>query len=442
MKFLLFLFSFTFISSVVAAARLTCQQHFQKMYTTSDSKLALERNLALCHEVFNAYLKDNAVLDCTDTVDLFCKTLTKSQIRVENYSYNPIKAAAMLQGGYALGMAGATGIMNLFSPPLEVPKPTTAKRKENAQKQMTESECLHQVKAEGVVGYRYQASNKRCYVTDCEKGYVKSQDHSICVFKAEEECLVKNDDSYAKANAAEHVMRWGYGRGLDESADCYIAQCVSGWSPNTYGTECEKDMDPEIIVKKKEKKVVKSSYGVGGGSDNDAFYKSANAMSDNFNLASSYSFRGYSPNVYFTRHSTAAAGKPDGSPLETSRIGGMYGMRKLSWEPNWRPHKGLDLSCSTGTPIYATGDGKVLSAGYAGGCGLAVQIEHDDGIHKTRYCHLSQMKVSNGQSVSRGTVIGLCGSTGNSSGSHLHYEVKENWYLKNPYKYLTGGREL
>lgn len=237
MKIFIFLFLFIFSFSVFAIEELSCREHFQKMYTTSKIKTALERNKSLCIEEFKTYLKNNT--KCNNHIDNFCNTLTKSQIKVENYSYNPIKTMAMLQSGFLLGSSSTAAIINWISPPLEVPPPTTEKRKENATKKMTESECLYQGKAEGVVSFRYDASKKRCYVKECKKGYDKSSNHSICIFKAEKVCLEKNSDT--NANISRHIVSWGYGRDLKESADCYISECENGWSVNTFGSKCEKD---------------------------------------------------------------------------------------------------------------------------------------------------------------------------------------------------------
>ena len=87
-------------------------------------------------------------------------------------------------------------------------------------------------------------------------------------------------------------------------------------------------------------------------------------------------------------------------------------------------HPGIDLSGSYGTPIYATAEGTVLRAGWnSGGYGNLVEIDHGRGI-STRYGHMSAILVSAGQHVTRGEQIGRMGSTGRSTGNHLHYEVR------------------
>ncbi len=85
-------------------------------------------------------------------------------------------------------------------------------------------------------------------------------------------------------------------------------------------------------------------------------------------------------------------------------------------------HAGVDFRARSGTPIVAVTDGQVTGAGRMGGCGQAVRLRHGGGTD-TRYCHMSRIAVSRGQSVKRGQVIGYVGSTGLSTGPHLHYEM-------------------
>ena len=103
---------------------------------------------------------------------------------------------------------------------------------------------------------------------------------------------------------------------------------------------------------------------------------------------------------------------------QTSR----FGMRRHPILGYRRMHSGVDFKASYGTPIVAVSDGQVSSAGRAGGCGIAVRVNHGSGL-STRYCHMSRMAVRSGQSVRRGQVIGYVGSTGLSTGAHLHYEM-------------------
>lgn len=99
-------------------------------------------------------------------------------------------------------------------------------------------------------------------------------------------------------------------------------------------------------------------------------------------------------------------------------------------------HQGLDISTSKGQPVYATANGTVESAAYSGEYGNLIVLRHDFGL-STRYGHLSKLNVRPGASVKRGDVIGLVGSTGRSTGAHLHYEVLANGKLINPLPLLT-----
>ncbi|WP_434599304.1 M23 family metallopeptidase [Streptomyces sp. A5-4] len=92
-----------------------------------------------------------------------------------------------------------------------------------------------------------------------------------------------------------------------------------------------------------------------------------------------------------------------------------------SWSSGY--HTGVDFSASSGTSVKAVGAGTVVSAGWSGSYGNEVVIQHNDGRY-SQYAHLSSLSVSSGQSVTGGTQIGLSGSTGNSTGPHLHFEIR------------------
>ena len=110
--------------------------------------------------------------------------------------------------------------------------------------------------------------------------------------------------------------------------------------------------------------------------------------------------------------------------------------------PRWgRMHSGTDFAASTGTPIYATADGVVTFAGWLSGYGRLVKIEHAFGI-ETRYAHQSKIRVKVGQKVSRGDRIGDMGSSGNSTGTHLHYEVRLGDKAVNPMKFIKAAKDV
>lgn len=97
-------------------------------------------------------------------------------------------------------------------------------------------------------------------------------------------------------------------------------------------------------------------------------------------------------------------------------------------------HRGMDFSCDMRTPVYATADGKVVSAKWQSGYGYTVELDHGYG-YRTRYAHLHSFKVKRGQSVVRGEQIALSGNSGKSTGPHLHYEVLVKDRPVNPINY-------
>ena len=106
-----------------------------------------------------------------------------------------------------------------------------------------------------------------------------------------------------------------------------------------------------------------------------------------------------------------------------------------------RLHAGTDFAGPVGTPIYATADGVVVSAGWSSGYGRLIKIQHEFGI-ETRYAHLNAMHVSVGQRVSRGQRIGDMGNSGRSTGPHLHYEVRVGGSPVNPMIYIRAGQDV
>ena len=115
---------------------------------------------------------------------------------------------------------------------------------------------------------------------------------------------------------------------------------------------------------------------------------------------------------------------------------GTFGGRSdpFSGEPAF--HQGIDISTEKGQPVFATADGTVDSASYSGDYGNFIVLRHGFGL-STRYGHLSGFAVKPGNTIKRGDVIGYVGSTGRSTGAHLHYEILANGRLINPLKLLT-----
>lgn len=113
-----------------------------------------------------------------------------------------------------------------------------------------------------------------------------------------------------------------------------------------------------------------------------------------------------------------------------------YGER---WCPfhGYESHNGADIDAARGSAVLAAKSGRVIQAGWNGGYGISVMIAHSDGI-TTLYGHMSDWNVSEGQTVSQGEVIGWCGSTGNSTGPHIHYTMYKNGETINSLDYLPG----
>ncbi len=103
-------------------------------------------------------------------------------------------------------------------------------------------------------------------------------------------------------------------------------------------------------------------------------------------------------------------------------------------------HSGQDIATAWGTPVVATGDGIVIFAGVQNGYGNVVVIDHGNGL-TTRYGHLSKIETMEGQEIKRGDMLGRVGSTGRSTGPHLHYEVRINDTAVSPRRYLPGSDE-
>ena len=126
--------------------------------------------------------------------------------------------------------------------------------------------------------------------------------------------------------------------------------------------------------------------------------------------------------------------------------GGFFGTYSFVWpapyygdvsgNDYWSGHQAVDAACFEGDSIFASDSGVVIYAGpISGGYGNLVAIDHQNG-YLTLYAHLSGFNVACGQSVSQGQVIAFCGSTGNSTGAHLHFEVRQNGGFVNPWHVL------
>ncbi len=122
------------------------------------------------------------------------------------------------------------------------------------------------------------------------------------------------------------------------------------------------------------------------------------------------------------------------SELSLKQMASGYGKRVDPVYGTVKFHEGMDFACDVGTPVYATGNGTVLSAEWASGYGNMVEIDHGYG-YTTRYAHLSELLVRPGQKVGRGDLIAKSGNTGKSTGPHVHYEVRLRGEPQNPVNY-------
>lgn len=139
--------------------------------------------------------------------------------------------------------------------------------------------------------------------------------------------------------------------------------------------------------------------------------------------------------------SSAALGQmPRYLPVSGNGLTSSFGMRRHPVLGIERRHSGLDLAAAYGTPIAATADGTVAFANWNGGYGLLVAVDHGGGI-ETRYGHMARLAVAPGQRVRTGDLLGYVGSTGLSTGPHVHYEVRVNGAAVNPYGNLRPYRK-
>ena len=118
-------------------------------------------------------------------------------------------------------------------------------------------------------------------------------------------------------------------------------------------------------------------------------------------------------------------------------ISSSFGARSSSFSGRVEFHKGIDIRARTGTPIIAPAKGTVSFAGVDGAYGLTVELQHSRTI-TTKYAHMQRIAVREGQQLRRGDIVGFVGSTGRSTGPHLHYEVKVNGVHVNPMRYILN----
>jgi murein DD-endopeptidase MepM/ murein hydrolase activator NlpD len=143
----------------------------------------------------------------------------------------------------------------------------------------------------------------------------------------------------------------------------------------------------------------------------------------------------------FERVKTYAEKLPLANPAPGQQITSLFGNRMDPFFGKLAMHPGIDFRQKVGGKVFSTGAGTVVSAGRAGGYGNMVEIDHGNGV-STRYGHLSRILVAKGQKVADGDVIALSGSTGRSTGPHVHYEVRLGGKAVDPLRYLNAGMKL
>lgn len=130
------------------------------------------------------------------------------------------------------------------------------------------------------------------------------------------------------------------------------------------------------------------------------------------------------------------------TPLKGYAINSAYGLRRLASEARARQHKGVDIAAPQGTSVFVACEGEVLRTGYdAAGYGRFIEVRHPNGM-STLYAHLSRVDVARGDRLGSGERIGLVGSTGRSTGPHLHFEVRRDHTQVNPTSVLGQEFEI
>ena len=132
---------------------------------------------------------------------------------------------------------------------------------------------------------------------------------------------------------------------------------------------------------------------------------------------------------------------PLAAPVDSTLVSSRFGVRADPFLGSSALHTGIDFVATSGSAVGATADGMVIQAGYNGGYGNMVEVDHGGGV-VTRYGHLSSIAVGVGEKVRTGEIVGRVGSTGRSTGPHLHYEVRRDGGPIDPSRFLRAGRKI
>jgi murein DD-endopeptidase MepM/ murein hydrolase activator NlpD len=169
-------------------------------------------------------------------------------------------------------------------------------------------------------------------------------------------------------------------------------------------------------------KVLSAEFVNNGKSNQAMFFQDASSSKGQY-----YTFNGESLRKAFLA-----------SPLEFTRMSSGYGIRVHPITNDKRAHKGIDYAAPTGTPVRTVGDGVVEFAGNQRGYGNVIEIKHRDG-KSTLFAHLSRIGVQKGQKVEQGDIVGAVGSTGFSTGPHLHFEFRIDGEHRDPLTLVAEG---
>ncbi len=159
-----------------------------------------------------------------------------------------------------------------------------------------------------------------------------------------------------------------------------------------------------------------------------------------FNTLRSFSTAHFD-STFFAKGSEGVIGMLSGSWPVDGRITCPYGSRTDPFSGEGAYHTGMDMAAPEGTPVSATADGTVEHADWSSGYGRLVVIDHGNG-YETYYAHLARVDVMEGQSIRRGERVGAVGTSGRSTGPHLHYEVRVGGVPVNPYRFLSRASNV
>jgi murein DD-endopeptidase MepM/ murein hydrolase activator NlpD len=182
--------------------------------------------------------------------------------------------------------------------------------------------------------------------------------------------------------------------------------------------------DGEAVPWSQTGRVLAAEFINGGKSHQAVWYRDANGRGSYFDL------QGQSKKRAFLA-----------SPLEFSRVSSGFAMRFHPIQQKWRQHLGVDYAAPTGTAVRTIGDGSVEFAGWQNGYGNVVQIKHSN-ERSTLYAHMSRLDVKKGQRVEQGQRVGAVGSTGWSTGPHLHLEFRVNGVHQDPLRVAKASEAV